>query len=103
MREADVSVGVGGVGIELEDQFGVRQRVLELVVPAVDLDAEFIGSKVFRIEADGGGEIVEGLAHLHFKQDPQTSIIDSVVSSPLPSSLGRPPVGKGGGDGRIST
>jgi hypothetical protein len=75
--DADVARGVWGVGVKLENHFGVLQRVLDLVMPALDLGAEFIGSDVSGIEAAGGGEIVEGLAHLHFKQDPQTLIIDS--------------------------
>jgi len=85
------------VEVEFEHHLRILERVLELIVPAVELGAEFIGSDVFVIEADGAGVIVEGLAHLHFKRDTQTSIIDSLVSSPLPSPSGRPPVGKGGG------
>lgn len=47
----------------------------------VSLGAEFMGADGFGIEADGRGEIVESLAHFHFNRDPQTSIIDSLVSS----------------------
>jgi hypothetical protein len=50
--DTDAVVGVGGLGSELEDHFGVlQQRVLELVVPAVELSAESIGADVFKIEA----------------------------------------------------
>jgi hypothetical protein len=42
------------------------ERVLELIA-GCELGAEFIGSEVFGIEVDGAGDIVEGLANLHFK------------------------------------
>jgi hypothetical protein len=98
VREPDVAVGVGHVGTELEDHFIVLQRILKLLVPDGDLNKEFIGSDVFgsrRMEAmKPSGESLHPPLK---KQDPQTSIIDSSVSSPLPSPSGRPPVGKGGG------
>lgn len=37
VRDADVAGGIGLVGIELEDHFGALQRILEFLVPDVNL------------------------------------------------------------------
>jgi len=69
--------------------------------PSICFDTVYISAASER--ADSSGKIVEDLVLLHFNRDPQISIIDSLVSSPLPSSSGRPPIEKGGDDGRVST
>ena len=62
VRKADIAVGIGGGGIELEHLLRIRQCVLKLFVAAVDLSAECMGADMFGIEANGGGEILQGFA-----------------------------------------